>query len=875
MREKKPSVETPRRLRRSAKFLAGLVGLTMSAVGSLVAITALPASATVTTANYTIGTPTGAVTGAAVTPTSVVSGANTSWTVSFTTPAALGTNATITVSSSEPLSSAPSSAYLLSGSCLQVTGYTSTTSGITFTVSCSSGISAGATVQVVFNAEAPTSNFNFAVSTSANSTADDTNTVTVSSVPPSLSASSVTNGAGVVYSITDVGANGATGGSWATLTGNSTNILELTSSGALTSTAISWDTSGPSDYTVTYTPPGGTATADSVSAISPLNSSTPTETVYLGLANAIPQGSTVNITADGTNPSSPGASVTVSITPFTGSSSSPGSATEVVGPTETTGSLTFGAPVTAPTLSISSLVSSATASYIASFIASGPLTGGTANEDQISFSESTGPTNFGTVTGVLVSDATAGWHFVTTTSGTAAGDFSGSSGSLTVYLPAGDNVASGDSVTVTIVNVTNPGAGTYSDFSISTSGNPVSANVPAYTIGASGVAAPTVTVNPNSTGSVATYTISGLYANAALTGGSTANEIALTAPAGTVFPNVSSDYMLTDSTTSSGSGTFTLAFYAGNYVILVPPNNINSGDALTITIEDVINPSTASSDYNITLTGNVGEATTAVFPNTATSYPNGAIVNFSGTFYVFAGGHAFGVPSPKVLLAIQKVDKATVINAPTGTKVPTTAAAAGTIITTSAVNGSATIYVVGTDGDLHGFSTPQQLVNDGYDTALNVTVPNLGGMTVGSTAGVAGSSVNAASTSANGAILNSSGTFYVLAGGRAFGIPTQKALAAIQATDKATVLKAAVGTTLTSASVTNGVLVTSVAKSPVTVYTTYLGYLWPFKSMNQLKAQGYGGTASVPIWGLGGVAVVSTYTLASSSSGSSTTTTTS
>src|SRR5579875_1247189 len=124
MREKKPSVETPRRLRRSAKFLAGLVGLTMSAVGSLVAITALPASATVTTANYTIGTPTGAVTGAAVTPTSVVSGANTSWTVSFTTPAALGTNATITVSSSEPLSSAPSSAYLLSGSCLQVTGYT-------------------------------------------------------------------------------------------------------------------------------------------------------------------------------------------------------------------------------------------------------------------------------------------------------------------------------------------------------------------------------------------------------------------------------------------------------------------------------------------------------------------------------------------------------------------------------------------------------------------------------------------------------------------------------------------------------------------------------------------------------------------------------
>jgi len=874
MRQKKPSVETPGRVRKGTKFLASTVALAMGAFGTLAAVTALPAFADVTTANYTIGTPTGAVTGAAVTPTSVVSGANTSWTVSFTTPAALGTNATITVASSATLGSAPNSAYLLSGSCLQTTGYTSTTSQIEFTVTCSSGISAGATVQVVFNAQAPGSNFNFAVSTSANSTADDTNTVTVSSVPPSLSASSVTPGAGVVYSITDVGASSATGGSWQTLTGNSTNIIELTSSGTLTSTAISWYTSGTAGYTVTYTPPGGTATSDSVQAISPqtptgASSPTLTSNIYLGLANAIPQGSTVNITADGTNPFTPGTSVTVSITPLSGTNTSPASGTPV-GPTETTGSVTVGSPVTAPTLSISSLVSGATASYIASFIASGPVTGGTTNQDQISFSESNGPTNFSTVSGVLVSDATQGWHLVTTTSGTAPGDFSGSSGGLTVYLPSvlpsGDNIASGDSVTVTLVNVTNPGAGTYSDFSITTSGNPVPANAPAYTIGASGVAAPTVTVNPNSTGAVATYTISGLFATSALTGGSTANEIALTAPAGTVFPNVSSDYMVTDSTTSSGSGTFTLEFYAGNYVILVPPNNINSGDALTITIEDVINPSTASSNYNITLAGDVGEATTAVFPNTATSYPNGAIVNFSGTFYVFAGGHAFGVPTPKVLAAVQKVDKATVINAPSGAKVPTTAPAPGTLITTNAVNGSPTIYVVGTDNDLHGFSSPKQYEADGYDVALNVTVPNLGGLSVGSTAGVAGSSVNALSTMANGAIIDSSGTFYTFAGGRAFGIPTLKALAAIRKTNSAVALSGTVSTTLTSATVTSGVLVTSVATTPVTVYTTYLGYLWPFKTMNQLQAEGYGGTASVPIWGLDGVAVVSTYTTSSSTS---------
>ena len=89
-----------------------------------------------------------------------------------------------------------------------------------------------------------------------------------------------------------------------------------------------------------------------------------------------------------------------------------------------------------------------------------------------------------------------------------------------------------------------------------------------------------------------------------------------------------------------------------------------------------------------------------------------------------------------------------------------------------AVNGNATIYVVGTDGELHGFSTPKQYKAAGYDGALNTTVNTTGGMTIGSTIGVLGANGNALATSSDGAIVDSSGTYYTFGGGRALGIPT-------------------------------------------------------------------------------------------------------
>ena len=171
------------------------------------------------------------------------------------------------------------------------------------------------------------------------------------------------------------------------------------------------------------------------------------------------------------------------------------------------------------------------------------------------------------------------------------------------------------------------------------------------------------------------------------------------------------------------------------------------------------------------------------------------------------------------------------------------------------MNGNPTIYVVGTDGHLHGFSTPGQYLGDGYDAALVVTVPTLGGLTVGSSAGVAGSAVTALATRADGAIVDSSGRYYVFAGGKAFGIPTHAELLAVREGDTAKVLPGSVGLAQTGAAIANGTLLSTSGL----VYVSYGGSVYPFKSMAQLSNDGYSGTAAVPAPGIGSLSIVSPY----------------
>jgi hypothetical protein len=245
----------------------------------------------------------------------------------------------------------------------------------------------------------------------------------------------------------------------------------------------------------------------------------------------------------------------------------------------------------------------------------------------------------------------------------------------------------------------------------------------------------------------------------------------------------------------------------------------------------------------------------AAFPHAQLSYPNGAIISFGSRIYVFAGGHPF-TASAGQLAAVEQVDHAKLMAAEPGA-VPLvgTPPRPGTLLSTHAVDGNATIFVTGNDGELHGFSTSRQFFRDGYDAALVVTVPTLAGLKVGTTQGVADGSGTALATRADGAIVDSSGTFYVFAGGRAFGISSPAALARVRSSDRANVLRGSVGPVDMAADMVAGVLLSSPGK----VYVSYHGALFPFKTTAQLANDGYKGTAAVPLPGRGGLIVVSPY----------------
>jgi hypothetical protein len=556
--------------------------------------------------------------------------------------------------------------------------------------------------------------------------------------------------------------------------------------------------------------------------------------VTLTLADALADNDTLNITALGTNPP-----VTTS-TQEDNITVTPGNGT----PFPTT-SLIFGDSVSGLTVTPSVLAAGASSTYSVTFRASTTASSGGA----IYLSETAGATDFATVSGVLVDDTSRPWQYVAT--GTSLNDGS-------AVIPLFDTIDAGDTVTVTLAGVTNPPAGTVTDFAVSTSADTEPVDAPSYAIGASGPAAVTVSVSPSSTGALATYSISNLVASISLAGGS--STITLDGPAGTVFSGNQAYYLLADSTHPSGSGTVSAPVSGGgtNEVTLTVPEAIIAGDRFSITAQDVINPGTASSTDTIDVLGGVTGFSSSggtTFPDAEVAYPNGSIVDFSGTDYVFAGGHAFDVSSSSLLTDLQKVDHATVQTAAAGATPPTTSPRSGTLVFTRPVNGNATIYVVGTDGDLHGFATPAQFLGDGYDPALVVTVTSVSGLTVGKTAGSEGAAANALSTSADGAIVVSSGAYYVFAGGRAFGVPNPTSLTAIKKADKAKVLSGTVTSAEKSATVANGTLLSTSGL----VYVSYGGDLWPFGSQTQLATDGYSGTAALTVPGAGGITVVTSY----------------
>ena len=820
--------------RRGFAKAAAAAGVAAGFVVASLASMAAPAYASVVSSAYTIGSPSGSVGSVTASPASVGAGAATSFTVKFTASGALsgGAASWVTITPSEALTSAPASVDLLddSGSgCIQAgtagTGGagTTTVTGITLELGSSCSISAGNTVEVDFNANAPSGagSFHFTVATSANTTPAASNDITIGSSGATLSAVTVAFGANTTYSISNI------------------HVLNLSSSqNTLTLAAVPTQGTealtfygGTSGYSVTSTSLGGSTTADPVDNAALGTGDT---SVTLTLGTSLADGDVLSITATGTNPaaSTTAQADAIKVTPGNGSP-------------QTTSAITFGSSVSSVTVSPSVLSAGATATYAVTFKA----TSGVASSGDIYLKETAGPTNFSSVTGILVEDTTQSWHFVASGATLASGS---------ATIPLQDTIVGGDALVVTLENVTNPpSAGTVSDFAVTTSSDSVPAYASPYRVGSSSSAGVTVSVNPSTTAAVATYSISGLVASAPLAGGS--STIGIDAPSGTVFPANAGYYSIADSTTASGSGTATAVSGGGsNDVTVTVPANINAGDHLSLTVEDAINPGLASSSYTISLLGDVtGPVASALpgFPSSGVDFPNGAIVSFSGTLYVMAGGHAFGIPNRGDLAALQRVDHAAIVDAPSGAVPPSKPPRMGTLMFTRPVDGNPTIYVVGTDGDLHGFATPAQFVDDGYDPALVVTVPSLTGLILGAPAGQEGAAGNALSTSADGAMVDSAGAFYVFAGGHAFGVPNPATLERLKKADKARPLSGSVSPAQKSATIADGVLLS--AAGPV--YVSYQGKLWPFKSMKQLDNDGYAGTAAVPVPSAGGITLVGQY----------------
>jgi hypothetical protein len=824
-------------------------------VGALILPMAQPAYADVATGPYNIGVPTDAVNSVMVSPSAAVAGAATSFEVKFRlTSPLLGSVAGTWVSVIPSISfgSVPRTVSVLddtSATCVQSGPGGARLGASVVTVNLGSNCSAapGDDLEVDFTAVVPANahSFYFSVTTSANSSSAASNSVTTTSSPPTFSTSSQALGTNATYSIEDA--------SWTGLNLSQSFTMVQLSAGATLGTTFQWY-DGQAGYSVEVTTAAGVSGPDEVLSATLGPVARPSE-VTLVLISPVAIGDSLTVTAKGTNPVAT-SSDRVLVTPETdvGGSATP------AGAGEATNAVLFGTSVSSPTVAVSPPGAHATATYTVGFQVTTPVTGG-APGASICLGEAAGPTNFATEGVELVTDTTAGWHFAASGTTYPAGNPPANAGcdafdnGAVISVPTGYDIRAGDTLTIVLVDVTNPPMGTVSDFSVSTSSDTVAARAAPYVLEENAVAGVLVTVTPSTTGALAAYTISGLVATSAMDGGST--TLTLEGPAGTVFPDAPSYYGIVDLTNPSGTGTVNASVSGGgtSTVAIVVPDDIEASDHLLITVQDAINPASAGGSDTVTVLGPVtGRTALSPFPRANSSYPNGAIVDFAGTDYVFAGGHAFGVASPSALYAVEKVDRAEPGTAAGGAAPPSVPARPGTLLSTRSINGNPTVYVAGRDGELHGFATPAQLVSDGYDTALIVTVPSLRSVSVGAPVGRLGAAAKALATGSDGAVADSAGAWYVFAGGRAFPV-TGASVAALRRLDKAVPQAGSVTAAQQSASLASGVLVSASG----VVYVSYQGQLWPFKSPAQLAADGYGGTAAVPVPGHPSVTTVSAY----------------
>ncbi len=832
--------------RRRALTLVGVSALTLSGAGAAIfgASQAFAVvAATGTSSAYSIGT--GFVQNLTVGASTLTAAKTAVYTINFTATDGIAAAGTISLN----LSAATTTA---------VTGtLTDTTTGTSQTVSIAA--TAAGTAQVINVANAIASGHgvsltfggvtNGAANTSAKvtvftsgDTAPVSTTYTISAAasaptPTSSASSTAVNATGVTWTLGSFGIYDTTTTTATSLVAGATLDISIPGT-TLTITPLT-------NYVITDTPATGSATTQNPSKVVSVSNNE----VKLTTSAAINVGDTITITASSvTNPTAAGAvTPTLAITPVVGAD-----VWEVVNPGTAANSGVVAAAAFAST-TISGTVTAVTGVSITP----SPANASTSTQNNTStftagFTSTSGVAAAGTITvqlgagetiqanNVIVTDTSAG----TTVSPVGVVSMSTNPTSTTnnvdtITLPAGFTIGTGDVVSVQIFGVTNPQTtGSYTG-SVKTSGDSVAVSASYSLVApATTTAKISVAVSSSATGASATYTITGLQTSAALPAGSTIN-IGNTASVGTNWPLVASAYQITDLTNSAASAAAaTVTADAGfNGVDLTTTNSIGNGDQLTITISGVINPYTGGS-FEIQVAPLIA-ATVSVAaptaPNAAATASNGSLVNVNGTIYVYAGGVAFGIPTPAAFNSISaELGNPAVV---TATSVTTTGTVRnGTLLQ---VVGSPEIGVV-SGGVYYGFSTASQFTSEGYQWGNIIQVPSLGSLTSGT-----GTPPNAASTASDGALVNVSGTIYVYAGGVAVGIPTPAVFSTISTAlgNPAVVTASSVTTTGTMAT---GTLVQVVGSAQVNVVGSG-GVQSGFATASQFLGDGYSWSRVIPI----------------------------
>jgi hypothetical protein len=252
----------------------------------------------------------------------------------------------------------------------------------------------------------------------------------------------------------------------------------------------------------------------------------------------------------------------------------------------------YAASVTQPSITVTNPGTSAQSTYTLGLSTSsqGALDPTTTNAT-INISAPNG-TDFSSVNSVAITDNTDPAGSVT-----CQYCFGRTTNNNTFVIYPRNPIGANNSLTITIDGVTNPSTASSSDtLLVSTSADTTPIASTPYGIEPLSVTRPVVSIADNSLGATTNYVLSFSTSS----GGSLTNynpSITILAPNGTDFSSVNS-VAITDNTDPAGSVTCQYCFGRttnNNTFVIYPRNPIGANNSLTITIDGVTNPSTASS----------------------------------------------------------------------------------------------------------------------------------------------------------------------------------------------------------------------------------------------------------------------------------------